>query len=166
MEIAATTRWAGHPPDADRLRRLLDLGLAGLVVHESIRERGLAELRALVPRRFLRAFHLFAPLPDRLEEGPFPFRLGSLSAGERQDAIAQGQRTIEAADADDVRLVVVPPVDLEDPDRDRVQPVFERGGPAHAWEALWRRKAEAAARQLDSYLMTLSRLVDHAARYS
>jgi len=165
--IAASTRWVETPLSLDRLRRILELGFQHLSVHEEIRERDLEGMLEFLPPESVISTPLLAPLPNTVRPGaPPPFRMGSLHPEERRDALGQGMRALEIADSAGIPFILVPPGELEDPPRERVMELWNRGGTDFAWQALRKQREEAARRQLDSYLSTLAPILDRADRYS
>jgi hypothetical protein len=165
-EITLTTRWADGSIGLERLRRAIDLGFPGFVVHQELRERDWESITAFLPRRAVVAVSLFAPLPRTVRPGEgCPFRIGSLHPEERRDAESQGIKTLEMADRAGAAVVLVPPVPLDDPSMDEVLPLLWVENRLPIWEGLRRRRAAAARRHLDSYLSTVSHLLDRADRY-
>jgi hypothetical protein len=164
---AATTRWAGRPLSLSAVRKLLDLRFSSIAVDEEVRGKELEEAQRLVPRRSLAALHLFAPLPDRLEPGaPPPFVLGALHPEKRRDALEQALLSLQAADDLEIPVVILPPAPMEEPSAAQALELLGRRAAAPLWEGLRRKRQDYAGRQLDSYLSTLSRLLDRAERYS
>jgi len=164
--IALSTRWAGSPPRADALRRILE-EVSVVAIHEGVLHWDFEELKKFLPSRGVAALSLFSPLPRSVRPGdPQPFRMGSLHPEERRDALEQGMRALRAADSLEVPFVVVPPAPLDEPSPEKVEPLLQSGGSERLWEALRTSCSARAARHLDSYLSTLARLLDQAARYA
>jgi len=165
--IAVSTRWAGSPLDEGRLRRLLDLGFGAIAIHGEVRGAELESILRFVPRRAVLAIHLFSPLPGPARLPAPPLRLASLHPEERRDARNGAFRTAEAAERCEAPVVVVPPAEIDVPDRPEVLELLEgkRTRP-EAWERLRARRAAAAPRHLDAYRSLLGPLLEKADRRS
>jgi len=165
--IVFSTRWAGMPPEEAALRKLVEWSPGGLLIHERIRQPELEHLLTFLPRRSVAALALFSPLPRTVSPNePSPFRMGSLHPEERRDALQQALRALEFADSAEIRRVIVPSVELEQPSAAESRDCLAKETLPRVWEGLRRAREDAARRQLDSYLSTLSHLLEHADRYS
>ena len=163
--ILASTLWAGSPLEPDRLRTLLELGFEAVALHAGIRTGDFEEARRFLPPRAIATLPIFAPHPGPLTIPIANFRLGSLHAEEKRDALERGLAAIEIADRADIPALILPPIELDDPPAEAVLPLLAKKQPDRVWEGLRRRRAESARRQLPSLLSTLARLLDHASRY-
>src|SRR5262245_16353695 len=158
--IVFSTRWAGSPLRDAELRKLLEWGPEAFLIHEELRSPEVERLLGFLPRRSVAALALFSPLPRSLSpDERSPFRMGSLHPEDRRDALQQGLRALESADAAEIRQMIVPRAELEEPAAEKCRALLAKETAPRIWEDLRRRRGEAARRQLDSYLSTLSHLL-------
>lgn len=179
MTIVASTLRSRPSGDVEKTAgTLLDTGFEALVLAGPLFHSDWAALEPLLPRDSILALELFAPLPRGVKPGQLrrgrasPFALGSLDPDEKREAEKQGMPTIVLAQDRGARYVLLPAIELDDPDEPResdratgqagVRSAASRGessGPRKP------RRAPHVEAHLDSYLSTLDRLLQVADRY-
>jgi hypothetical protein len=149
--FAASIRAQEPAAGLQRARLLLEAGFEKLVLEEPLHARTWEALEDLLPRERLIALRLFVPYPRDLHLGaPSPFRLGSLDAAERRDALKQGEASLLLAERQAIPFVLLPVVRLEGPPGRSAAKAAER--------------QELGRLTLDSYRSTLDRLLAAAER--
>ncbi len=157
-------------------RRLLDLGFERFLLHEGLAMRDWEVLQPFLPPHSIDAAFLFAPAPslNPLRPAALP-SLGSLDADERREVLKHGQKSLEFAARYEIPLILVPPAALEVPEPEEVEQALEKAAAPRRtagasepspWSRLRARRGAAPsyAKQLDSWLGSLYRLLEIADR--
>jgi hypothetical protein len=172
-------------------RRALDLGYQGIALGHPLHARDWEELGPALPRDSIASVELFLPYPRQLRAGePCPFHLDSSGAEDKQEAVRQGVRTIQFAEAHQIPTVLVPVMKLEGglrrdcllraPARnfqsgtapqsaEKLRSENPKTLPRQDFEErmalLWARRKAGVSRPMDSYRSVVYRLLEAAARY-
>lgn len=147
-------------------RKALDLGYHGVSLGHPFHARDWEELSPAIPLESISSVELFLPYPRQLRAGePCPFRLGSSRAEDRQEAVLQGTRTIQFAEAGQIPTVIVPTLKLEGDLRRDFLKILPRPDFAQRAPLLWARRKAGVSRPLDSYKSVVYRLLEAADRY-
>ena len=144
---------------------ILDEGFEGLVLDAPLHHDAWNALRELLPRNSVRAIRLFLPYPRALRPGaPSPFVAAAGSREERRAALAQAQKSLEAADRLGAPLVLLPMTCLDIPG---LSPDYMAPTDSIEGETLRLRSTDEEVRtRMDSLLLLLSFLLERAERYA
>jgi sugar phosphate isomerase/epimerase len=144
---------------------ILDEGFEGLVLEAPLHHDVWNALRELLPRNSVRAIRLFLPYPRALRpEAPSPFVAAAGSREERRAALAQAQKSLEAADRLGAPLVLIPMTRLDIPG---LSPDYMAPTDSIEGETLRLRSTDEEVRtRMDSLLLLLSFLLERAERYA
>ena len=144
---------------------ILDEGFEGLVLEAPLHHDAWNALRELLPRNSVKAIRLFLPYPRALRPGaPSPFVAAAGGREERRAALAQAQKSLEAADRLGVPLVLLPMTRLDIPG---LSPDYMAPTDSIEGETLRLRSTDGEVRtRMDSLLLLLSFLLERAERYA
>ena len=144
---------------------ILDEGFEGLVLEAPLHHDAWNALRELLPRNSVKAIRLFLPYPRALRPGaPSPFVAAAGGREERRAALAQAQKSLEAADRLEAPLVLLPMTRLDIPG---LSPDYMAPTDSIEGETLRLRSTDGEVRtRMDSLLLLLSFLLERAERYA
>lgn len=144
---------------------ILDEGFDGMVLEAPLHHDAWNALREFLPKDSVKAIGLFLPYPRALRPGaPSPFVAAAENREERSVALAQAQKTLAAADQMGAPLVILPMTRLDIPGlgQNYLEPTGSTEG-----DALHLRSTDEEVRtRMDSLLLLLSFLLEHAERYA
>ena len=166
MTIHAASLSALKADDARKTASaILDEGSEGLALEAPLHHDAWNALRELLPRDSVKAIRLFLPYPRALRPGaPSPFVAAAGGREERRAALAQAQKSLEAAARLEAPLVLLPMTRLDIPG---LSPDYMAPTDSIEGETLRLRSTDGEVRtRMDSLLLLLSFLLERAERYA
>ena len=166
MTIQTASLTALKPEDAvTSATAILDAGYEGIILESPIHQDAWQALLPLLPKESVKAMRLFLPCQRGMDPGnTSPYEVAAESRKGRIEAFRQARKTLEAADRIGAPFILLPITQLNEPGLSwSYRPPTIAPDPS---EQQLRAASEEAHRRMDSLLILLSQLLEHAERYA